>query len=356
MKCWKKEGLLIGVGNVGLIGIIFLIVCSVLLIILSKCHTVGNNIAFREVPTIITFQSCQMLSSFNKFMPKSFGFNPDRIRNLPPLQSQDYICTDLIAIESRYNYCQVHGFDRDRITMDRKVWVGIQLIEVGKDSKFPLYVIWSQLNHDANLIVHAVHVDQANVNDYKLLEPTIRNSLTNLKNKKCLADSGYAGHKYISRIKCRTGINLISKPKKTSNPNKMSHQISSEDSELLKQRNIIERLFGNLKSFRSLIVWIHYQIMNKYTKKISSYKTHLYLAILCITCYLDSIRIESTLFLINSYSDKVIFIWIKSFPLGHSNYHPDRIILCLIEITFHIFDKKIFKSEKNGNYFWFENS
>jgi len=93
-----------------------------------------------------------------------------------------------------------------------------------------------------------------------------------------LADSGYAGQKYILKIRENTGVQLLSKPKKTRNPSKMSHVISDVDLKLLnKKRNRIERLNGNIRNFRGLMI--------KYTKTIASYRTYLYTALLCITCY-----------------------------------------------------------------------
>jgi putative transposase len=131
---------------------------------------------------------------------------------------------------------------------------------------------------DQNLITHAVDLEPANIHDSKILEKTIDQSITNLSGHICLADSGYAGQKYISTIKEKTGLILISKPKKTRSSSKMSHQISDEDLKLLnKKRNLIERLNGNIRNFRGLMI--------KYTKKISSYRTYLYIALLCITCY-----------------------------------------------------------------------
>lgn len=131
---------------------------------------------------------------------------------------------------------------------------------------------------DPNLVVLSALTDKANVHDSKLLEPTIKICSSNLKTVKCLADSGYAGRKYIEKIKENTGVNLVSKPKKTRNPKLMSHKLSEDDSELLKKkRNGIELLNGQIRSFRSLMI--------KYVKTIDSYTTYLYLALICISCY-----------------------------------------------------------------------
>jgi len=131
---------------------------------------------------------------------------------------------------------------------------------------------------DQNLVVHATHLEPANVHDSKILVPTIESSISNLKGKCCLADSGYAGSNYILKIEKQTGMKLLSKPKKTSNKLKMSHYVTPQESEMIKKkRNNIERLNGNIRNFRGLMI--------KYTKKVSSYLTYLYVALLCITCY-----------------------------------------------------------------------
>jgi hypothetical protein len=131
---------------------------------------------------------------------------------------------------------------------------------------------------DQNLVTHAVRLEPANVHDSKILVPTINDSITNLKGKCCLADSGYAGSKYISKVEKQTSVKLLSKPKRTSNKLKMSHCVSPQESELIKKKtNNIERLNGNIRNFRGLMV--------KYTKKTSSYLTYLYVALLCVTCY-----------------------------------------------------------------------
>lgn len=131
---------------------------------------------------------------------------------------------------------------------------------------------------DQNLVTYAVHLAPANVHDSKILVPTINNSVSDLKGYYCLADSGYAGSKYISKVEQLTGVKMLSKPKKTSNKLKMSHYTSPQESEIIqKKRNNIERLNGNIRNFRGLMI--------KYTKKTSSYMTYLYVALLCITCY-----------------------------------------------------------------------
>ena len=62
---------------------------------------------------------------------------------------------------------------------------------------------------DQNLVTHAIHLAPANIHDSKLFIPTVNESITNLKDQFCLADSGYAGSKYIDNIHKSTGITLL---------------------------------------------------------------------------------------------------------------------------------------------------
>jgi hypothetical protein len=113
---------------------------------------------------------------------------------------------------------------------------------------------------DQNLITHAVNLKPANTHDSKILVPTIQSSINQLHGSKCLADAGYAGRKYIAKIGIETGVKLLPKPKKTSNKAIMSHYLSQDELELVtKKRNNIERLNGNIRNFRCLMI--------KYTKK-----------------------------------------------------------------------------------------
>jgi len=58
----------------------------------------------------------------------------------------------------------------------------------------------------------------------------------------------------------------------------MSHHRPTEEMTMLNQyRNRIERLNGNIRGFRGLVI--------KYTQTVDSYRRYLYLALLCITCY-----------------------------------------------------------------------
>lgn len=123
-----------------------------------------------------------------------------------------------------------------------------------------------------------MHLEPANRHDSKILTPTIHSSISILNGKYCLADSGYAGSKYISKIEKDTGVKLLSKPKRTCNKSKMSHYVSQQELEMIKKkRNNIERLNGNIRNFRGLMI--------KYTKNVSSYLTYLYVALICIVCY-----------------------------------------------------------------------
>jgi transposase len=178
------------------------------------------------------------------------------INILSPFQNNEYVITDTVTVKSMNGSesCGRNPTDRGRN--------GIKI----------------SLICDQKLVVRSVYVSPANIHDAKLLEPTINCCISELECVKCLADSGYAGHEYIRFIKDMTGVKLISKPKNTRNPNIKSHKLSLDDQILLEsKRNGIERLIGNIRTFRSLMI--------KYTKKISSYKTYLYIAILCVSCY-----------------------------------------------------------------------
>jgi hypothetical protein len=178
------------------------------------------------------------------------------IKSLPPIEYDDYVITDTATIKS----------------MDSSEGCGRNPTDRGRNG------IKISLICDQMLVARSVYIGPANIHDSTLFEQTTNHSISNLEGVKCLADSGYAGYKYIEDIKNISGVNLISKPKRTRNPDVMSHTISSENMILLEaKRNGIERLIGNTRSFRSIMI--------KYTKKISSYKTYLYVALLCISCY-----------------------------------------------------------------------
>jgi len=118
---------------------------------------------------------------------------------------------------------------------------------------------------DQNLVTHAVHLDSANIHDAKILPETIDVSITDLTGLNCLA----ACHSYIDKIEHNHKLHLIAKPKRTRSPSKMNHHISHEHLCILnKYRNRIERLNGNIRGFRGLMI--------KYTKTIDSYGTYLY--------------------------------------------------------------------------------
>ena len=199
-----------------------------------------------------TFYYYFSLISKHSFFEK---IHVDIVKKYRILEPDDYLMTDTFTVKS----------------MEGTEGVGRNPTDRGRNG------IKVSLICDQYLITHAVHVTSANTHDSMILAPTIEASISDLHGKKCLADSGYAGHKYISKIQSKTGILLISKPKKTRS-SMMSHHISKEESVLLqKKRNYIERLIGNIRKFRGLMI--------KYTQKISSYRTYLLLAICCITCY-----------------------------------------------------------------------
>lgn len=128
-------------------------------------------------------------------------------------------------------------------------------------------------------VIHSAVLSPANTHDAKLLAPTIEASVTDLTGKIMYADSGYAGAKYIGKINRACRINLISKPKKTRKIGVMSHSLSPEQTlHLQKRRNLIERINQNMRNFRGLMI--------KYFKQMTTYKTYLFLAILCINIYM----------------------------------------------------------------------
>ena len=86
---------------------------------------------------------------------------------------------------------------------------------------------------DQNLVTHSIHLAPANNHDSKLFIPTVGKSITDLKSHYCLADSGYAGSKYIESVRKNTGVILLSKPKRTTNISKMSHNVSQKNLELI---------------------------------------------------------------------------------------------------------------------------
>jgi len=178
------------------------------------------------------------------------------ISELPNIQPDQYLITDTFTVKSMGGS---EGLGRNPTDRGRK---GLKV----------------SLICDPDLIVRGVHIDRANIHDSKLLEPTIQKASLGQKGIKCLADSGYSGSKYIQKIREQTGMILISQPRRTRNPNKMTHQISMEDSSLLNQkRNGIELLNGQIRSFRSLMI--------KYVKTIPAYRTYLYLALICMSCH-----------------------------------------------------------------------
>jgi len=133
---------------------------------------------------------------------------------------------------------------------------------------------------DTNYVTHAVHVAPANVHDSKLLIPTIRKLPNYQEHKKdiiCLSDSGYVGKDLT--IECQKhGLRLVAKPKKVGRNGKMSHTLTTSETQLLQKfRTRIELLNGNIRRFRGLMI--------KWVQSIGSYVSYLYLALICITTY-----------------------------------------------------------------------
>ena len=133
------------------------------------------------------------------------------------------------------------------------------------------------LNHQG--VIHSAYLAPANQHDARIMPPTVEASVTDLRGKTCYADSGYAGKNYIKRIHQSCQINLVSRPKKTRNPTVMSHTLSPIQTLMLqKHRNLIERINQNIRNFRSLMI--------KHVKKIDTYRTYLFLAIMCINIHM----------------------------------------------------------------------
>jgi hypothetical protein len=177
----------------------------------------------------------------------------------------EYLITDTFTVKS----------------MDGSIGVGRNCTDRGRNG------IKVSLICDQNLATYGVYLEPANSHDSKILMPTIQSSVVDLKGYRCLADSGYAGKKYISNILKMSGVNLLSKPKRTTNKLLMSHFVSESDLLMInKKRNGIERLNGNVRNFRGLMI--------KYTKKVSSYLTYLYVALICISCYMFLRTIQHT--------------------------------------------------------------
>lgn len=169
----------------------------------------------------------------------------------------EYLITDTFTVKS----------------MDGSIGVGRNCTDRGRNG------IKVSLICDQNLATYGVCLEPANHHDSKILMPTIQAAIVELKGYRCLADSGYAGSKYISNIMKATGVQLLSKPKRTINKSLMSHCVSDSELNMInKKRNGIERLNGNIRNFRGLMI--------KYTKKVSSYTTYLYVALICISCYM----------------------------------------------------------------------
>lgn len=219
---------------------------------------IDNSVKMSYIKNIFNIPTSTFYFYFNIIIKSSFFeiIHKELCNTSKPLTESDYVMTDTFTVKS----------------MDGSIGVGRNPTDRGRMG------IKVSIICDNHLITRAIYLAPANVHDSKLLLPTINSSVSNIKNIKCLADSGYAGHKYIENINRLTHINLISKPKRNANKNKKTHVLTSFDSELLdSKRNGIERLNGNIRRFRGLMV--------KYTKTIKSYQTYLYLAIICINCY-----------------------------------------------------------------------
>jgi hypothetical protein len=125
---------------------------------------------------------------------------------------------------------------------------------------------------DFNYLITNIHVDKANNHDTKLLKKTLTAKFE--KRKRMLADAAYVG-KNMKEFCKENNCRLIAKPRYKRNK-KLTHYLKSTDHKEINYRWRIEKLFGMLRRFRGINL--------KYTKKILSYVSYLYLAIICITC------------------------------------------------------------------------
>jgi hypothetical protein len=93
---------------------------------------------------------------------------------------------------------------------------------------------------------------------------------------KCLADSGYVGNDPDNHC-LDQNIELVVQPRKKNN-GLMTHTLTPKNMILLeKYRSMIEHINSRVIKFRSLKI--------KYVKKISTFKTFLFVTLISITCY-----------------------------------------------------------------------
>ena len=128
---------------------------------------------------------------------------------------------------------------------------------------------------DTEGIVRVATLEPGNVHDAQIL----RNSLDSFQPSqmvKCLADSGYVGAQLYNDCLDRS-IELIAQPRKTK-AGRLTHELTPENEKLLKKhRSCIEHLNSKIRKFRGLTV--------KHVKKIATFKSFLYVALISITCY-----------------------------------------------------------------------
>lgn len=128
---------------------------------------------------------------------------------------------------------------------------------------------------DENKIATHVIIEGANTSENNCLRKFLRQRT--IKRKRILADSGFVGAD-IKKVAKENNYHLIVKPRKKRN-GKLTHYLSSRDKkELDGKRNRIEHLNGLLRRFRG--------INNKYVKRLPTYRTLVFFAIVLITGYL----------------------------------------------------------------------
>jgi putative transposase len=130
---------------------------------------------------------------------------------------------------------------------------------------------------DENHIPIDISIEPANKHDATILKSRLNTVVFNTTDRvQLLADSGYVG-KPLQELASSKNIQLTAKPRKKRNQ-MPTHVLTDEDSELLKKkRGGIELVNGQTRRHRGIHV--------KYVKKRATYKTMVFLVVLCIFCF-----------------------------------------------------------------------
>jgi len=135
---------------------------------------------------------------------------------------------------------------------------------------------------DLDRITKGVHIDACNKHDTIMLRHTLDCMDQPNQRVDCLSDSGYVGKK-IKEYCQKKNYNLIAKPRRTRNHNRITHVLTDTDTSHIKRfRNRIELLNQNIRRYRGLMI--------KWVQDTSIYRCFLFVVLLCISCY----RILST--------------------------------------------------------------